>query len=192
MALADFWPSLQDKCALLPREPGVALVWSGAPSGVELGTDPRKLTVVLRNLIGNALKYTLAGQAIVRVEARGDSVVFAVSDTGIGIPAEAQSQIFERFSRVEGTSEQFGGLGLGLFIVRRLVQQLGGTIAVSSEVGRGSTFTVTLPRPRRTDASIPWREAGRVSAAGDGNGASDDEASVTRIDIARDARLMDA
>jgi signal transduction histidine kinase len=130
----------------MPRNADVRLEWSDAVPDVRLVTDARKLTVVVRNLIGNALKFTEHGW--VRAEATLDdgAVVLRVADTGIGIRAEDQEAIFEMFRQADGSdSRRYGGTGLGLYIVRRFVQQLGGTIALESAPGRGSVFHVRLP-----------------------------------------------
>ena len=77
--------------------------------------------------------------------------MISVSDNGIGIPQEAQARVFERFYRVEkGRARQNGGTGLGLAIVKHITQLYGGTVALESQVGSGSTFTVTLPLPDRS------------------------------------------
>jgi two-component system phosphate regulon sensor histidine kinase PhoR len=101
---------------------------------------------VLTNLLGNAASYTDPGGRIeVAVSADGESVRMAVADTGIGIPKADQERIFERFYRVDASrSRALGGTGLGLAIVKHLVLNLGGEITVSSDLGRGSTFQVTL------------------------------------------------
>jgi signal transduction histidine kinase len=123
----------------------VHLEWSDAVPAVSLLTDPRKLTVVLRNLVGNALKFTESGY--VRVEAHHDAegLVLRVADTGIGIRPEDQQTIFEMFRQADGSdSRRYGGTGLGLYIVRRFVEQLGGSVTVDSAPGRGSVFSVCL------------------------------------------------
>jgi signal transduction histidine kinase len=145
--LRVLWAQLERICASLPHDAAVAVVWSADVPDVSLVTDPRKLTIVLRNLVGNALKFT--SQGVVRVDARADDerVVITVEDTGIGIRAEDCEGVFEMFRQADGSdSRRYGGTGLGLYIVRRFVTQLGGTVALSSVYGEGSTFTVSLPR----------------------------------------------
>jgi two-component system phosphate regulon sensor histidine kinase PhoR len=116
---------------------GSALAWA----------DPQAVEQILTNLLDNALKYTAEGGSIgVSTEEDGDFVRIRVRDTGIGIPESDLGRIFERFYRVDkARSRELGGTGLGLSIVKHLVQQLGGEISVESRVGRGSTFSFTLP-----------------------------------------------
>ena len=120
-----------------------------------LGGDPGRLRQVLVNLIGNAIKFTDCGEVIVRVqpvEEQTDSVLVRISveDSGIGIPVEAQARIFEQFSQAdESMSRRYGGTGLGLTIVRQLVEMMGGAIGVTSEEGAGSTFWFTVRLSRR-------------------------------------------
>lgn len=127
-------------------KPGVDFVWQIAPTLPDLRTDPVKLKVVLKNLINNALKFTDEGSVTVSVERRDGLIEFAVADTGIGIPLEAQTVIFEPFRQADGSmTRRHGGVGLGLYIVRRLLEMLGGDITIDSAVGHGSTFRVSLP-----------------------------------------------
>lgn len=102
---------------------------------------------IVFNLVENGIKYNTAGGSVtVTLERQGEDAVLAVSDTGVGIPADAVSQIFERFYRVDkARSRQTGGSGLGLAIVRDMVSRNDGRIRVHSAVGEGSTFTVTFP-----------------------------------------------
>ena len=132
--------------AALRRKPGVALNWRVPPVVPVLRTDAVKLKVVLKNLIHNALKFTDAGAVTVSVVAAPGRLTFDVADTGIGIPADLISVIFEPFRQGDSSSTRsYGGAGLGLYIVRRLLDLLGGGITVTSEVGHGSRFTFWLP-----------------------------------------------
>ena len=110
--------------------------------------DEDRLRQVFTNLIDNAIKYTPKGaDPQVRVTDSGDAVTVAVRDFGIGIPAGELSRIFDRFSRASNARKmRISGTGFGLYLTKQLVQLHGGTIAVESEEGEGSTFTVTLPR----------------------------------------------
>src|SRR5574341_1856 len=109
--------------------------------------DPVRLRQVAVNLISNAIKFTEKGEVRVHVFKADDKMwSLVVSDTGIGIPPHEQETIFDEFRQVDGSPQRkYGGTGLGLAIVRNLVLMMGGKIRVSSEVGKGSTFTVTLP-----------------------------------------------
>ncbi|HEX6368926.1 MAG TPA: chemotaxis protein CheB [Longimicrobium sp.] len=118
------------------------------PDGtVELETDAGKATQVLVNLCGNAVKYTERGTVRLAARAEGEDVVFEVADTGMGIAAEHQAHIFDRFWQVDSAvTRSFGGMGIGLAAAREYSRLLGGDVKVESEVGRGSTFRVRLPR----------------------------------------------
>jgi two-component system phosphate regulon sensor histidine kinase PhoR len=101
------------------------------------------------NLLDNAVKFNKPnGEVHVQVHDRyGNQIEIRVSDNGVGIPAEDLSRIFERFYRVDkARSRQVGGTGLGLSIVKHAVEQMDGTVAVESELGKGSTFVVILPQ----------------------------------------------
>jgi len=125
----------------------VVRIESGVPTQV-IG-DAVRLRQVLNNLLSNAVKFTEQGSiclscALVHAEDDKAELRFTITDTGIGVPAEAREKIFQPFAQAESnTTRRFGGTGLGLAIVRRLVTLMGGTIELSSEPGRGSTFTFT-------------------------------------------------
>jgi signal transduction histidine kinase len=130
-----------------PLRDGVALEWTAEPNEPAMQSDRSKVTSIVRNLLSNALKFTRKGRVRVRVSylSDADAHCIEVDDTGSGIAAEAQPHIFDRFYRVAGT-RQTAGFGLGLFIVKRFVELLGGSVTVDSEVGRGTRFRVILPR----------------------------------------------
>jgi signal transduction histidine kinase len=131
-----------------PARPGVDVIIADA-GGVTFATDEKLLLQVLRNLVTNALKFTERGEVRLDVREAGDCLELAVSDTGIGIAAEEQDRIFEEFYQVpNGLQAAAGGTGLGLPYARRLVAALGGSLTLDSTPGRGSTFTVRLPRTR--------------------------------------------
>ena len=115
--------------------------------------DPSRLRQILLNLAGNAVKFTEHGA--VRISARGidDDIEITVSDTGIGISADALPHIFEEFHQVDGSlTRRYGGAGLGLAIARRLAEQMSGHLTVSSQPGVGSTFTLRIPAAGWTPA----------------------------------------
>jgi GAF domain-containing protein len=115
--------------------------------------DRRRITQVFDNLLGNAIKFSNAGGSVtVRMFERGTFIRTEVEDTGIGIPADKLSRIFDRFYQVDGTTtRQFGGTGLGLAIVKQIVEAHGGQVGAESEVGRGSLLYFTLPRASTQD-----------------------------------------
>jgi signal transduction histidine kinase/DNA-binding response OmpR family regulator len=118
---------------------------SGVPERIE--TDPQRLSQILKNLLSNAFKFTEKGEVALRVFSSGNgSISFAVRDTGVGIAPHQQEVIFEAFRQADGSiHRKFGGTGLGLSISRDLASLLGGVIAVQSELGSGSVFTLSLP-----------------------------------------------
>jgi signal transduction histidine kinase len=115
--------------------------------------DEQRLTQVLLNLVGNAIKFTDAGEVRVTAGAANGHFELSVSDTGPGIPAEECERIFEKFRQVDSSNTRAkGGTGLGLAIAREIVEMHGGRIWVESTLGQGSTFRVELP-VRAADAS---------------------------------------
>ena len=135
-----------------------------------VSADPQRLREVLLNLVDNAVKYTPQGGRIdVSAAHDGDSVCLVVADTGVGIPDDVGDRIFEPFYRVKGTRTQRGedSSGLGLALTKRLVEAHGGALGFASEVGRGTTFRVTLPtvQSTRTPTAGPAPESSRESLA---------------------------
>jgi signal transduction histidine kinase len=129
--------------------PGVALHWQPVPDLQPLRTDREKLRTVLRNLLENACKYTDRGliSLAARWDRQRDEIEVRVGDTGIGIPPHEREAIFEAFRQGEHRGDLAkSGVGLGLYIVQRLVTRLGGDVKVESELGMGSTFSVSIPR----------------------------------------------
>jgi signal transduction histidine kinase len=108
--------------------------------------DGRRLTQVLINLVGNAIKFTDAGQVVIKAEANNGSFHVSVRDTGPGISAADQTNLFQEFQQADNAiTRKKGGTGLGLAISKRIIEMHGGKIWVESQVGQGSTFTFTLP-----------------------------------------------
>jgi len=150
----DLRPSLNETLRMLELrvyQKGLALVNHIDPDVPEaLVGDPGRLRQVIVNLVGNAIKFTEQGRISLNVSTEscdpGEAVLhFAVSDTGVGIPADKQDLIFEAFTQADGsTTRKFGGTGLGLAISAQLVGMMGGTLWVESEVGKGSTFHFTV------------------------------------------------
>jgi PAS domain S-box-containing protein len=155
-----------DPLAVTARRKGLTFDTHLSPAlpSVTVG-DPGRLGQVLTNLVGNAIKFTQEGGVRVDVdvaapvEGDAESVArlrIAVRDTGIGIPSDKHAVIFEAFTQADGsTSRRFGGTGLGLSIAASIVRTMGGTLDLTSEVGRGSTFTVVVPLTRGAAADLP-------------------------------------
>jgi signal transduction histidine kinase len=138
MAVSTVEPLLKDGRVRLTRE-----IASNIP---QLNTDREKLKQIVLNLLSNAAKFTEQGEIKVSARQENGSLKLAVSDTGIGMKKEALDHIFDEFQQAEkSTASKYGGTGLGLAIVKRLVNLLGGEIAVESEVGKGSKFIITMP-----------------------------------------------
>jgi signal transduction histidine kinase len=109
-------------------------------------SDRRTIAKSLGALLDNAFKFTHEGKVRVWLEVVGDRVVYCVQDTGIGIPADAQTLIFDEFRQVDGTmTREYGGPGLGLSLARRLARLLQGDITLTSDSGAGSTFRLEIP-----------------------------------------------
>jgi PAS domain S-box-containing protein len=138
-----------ESMAVKARAKGIVLLCRLSPrvANAILG-DPTRLRQILINLLGNAVKFTDAGEVVLTVQnaetGQSGEIEFAVSDTGIGIPAEKLETIFDNFTQADSsTTRKYGGTGLGLGISRRLVERMGGRLTAASSVGKGSTFRFT-------------------------------------------------
>ncbi len=139
--------------SLAARQKGMKLVCEVAPNVPDtVVADESRVRQVVVNLLGNAIKFTERGEVVLTVELRACAhadameLRFAVRDTGIGIAPEKLERIFEAFAQADGsTARRYGGTGLGLTISRRLVELMGGHIAVASTPGQGSIFSFTVP-----------------------------------------------
>jgi PAS domain S-box-containing protein len=160
-SLNELLEKVTEMVAVRAHEKALVLVCEIAPSvPTDLVGDPTRLRQVLLNLLGNAIKFTESGEVSLRVAPDADSSVptamrFTVSDTGIGIPGEKLSRVFERFTQADSsTTRRFGGSGLGLTISKRLVELMGGRIWAASGVGEGSVFSFVVPFEIRVQATL--------------------------------------
>lgn len=132
---------------LLPEGGAVQLIFDPVPPEAELETDSGKLGQIVRNLVSNAIKFTEAGEIRVSMTLSDGDLELRVKDTGIGIAPEEQARVFEEFGQVASAQKpKLKGTGLGLPLSRALAVSLGGTLTLASERGKGSTFTLRLPR----------------------------------------------
>ncbi len=192
----------------------IGLVDADVPAGV-LG-DPGRLRQILVNLVSNAVKFTATGEVFVHItrdaQSGPDHLRFAIRDTGIGIPQEAQGRLFQAFVQADSsTTRRFGGTGLGLTICQRLVNQMQGQIGIESHPGQGSTFWFTAPFPetgvvtppstisrnrlrgRRillVDRNKTLRQALRQALTAHGVECTDAQSGPQALDIARAAAVM--
>lgn len=142
--LPALWRELGDSCASVARPAGVALHWVAPAPDVTLVSDRWRLQVVVQNLVLNALKFTERGSVTVACHSEGGTLTVVVRDTGIGIAPDEQRRIFELHARA-GDTAAHAGSGVGLYTVTRFARELGGTVSMTSELGRGSEFRVVVP-----------------------------------------------
>lgn len=158
----DILGDLRDTFEFLCRQKNLTLIWDIPQTSVTFKSDPCKFKDIASNLLQNAVKYTDTGSITVSITTSNSSdfIVLEVRDTGIGIPQSAQATIFEPFTQVHKTSTENsrGGIGLGLSIINKHVEQLRGLVTVESEIGKGSSFKVALPRSSKKTGSRfnPW------------------------------------
>jgi len=165
--IVDVVPFIHDIVeGLTPKaiEKGLHVLYKPAPNDdVVVGTrinpvfyanvDNDHLREIIQNLVENAIKYTPTGDVVIDVTGDADHIVVSVADTGLGIPREDQTHLFQKFYRVDSSdTREIGGTGLGLYLCRRLAETIGGRIWVESEYKKGSTFYVELPRTSHDDA----------------------------------------
>lgn len=146
--LGDFLERCLGGLHVIAIQKGIQLSYTPPPADVAVNIDEAYMARVIDNLVSNAIKYTPAGGRVgVKVVADAAHVTVEVSDTGLGIPEEDLPRIFEAFYRVRSSEHELAeGSGLGLSIVKTIVEQHGGWVQVKSEPGKGSTFQVVLPR----------------------------------------------
>jgi signal transduction histidine kinase len=159
--LVDLFSALRGTFGPVLTNPEVSLLFDEPQDVPSLFNDDRKLAQILRNFISNALKFTTAGEVRVSAVRNGDeTVTFAVKDTGIGIAPEFHHAIFQDYSQVDSPiQKRLRGTGLGLSLSKRLAHLLGGSVALESELGVGSTFSVTLPlRHPTVEAGRRWND----------------------------------
>ncbi|MFV2017009.1 SpoIIE family protein phosphatase [Micromonospora sp. LOL_023] len=173
--LADLTTRLASTFRSAAQRVGLDLTVECPPLPAAVHVDPDLWEKIVLNLLSNALKFTLEGSITVRLRSRGDRVELTVADTGVGIPPADLPHLFERFHRVAGVrARSHEGTGIGLALVRELVQLHGGTVAVRSEPGRGSVFTVEVPTG-----------ADHLPSGGPGNGSDDWPAGSATRDTVR-------
>lgn len=148
VGLVDFLSELTSSYAV-PLDKEVVLVWDYSSELPVLSTDSAKLKQIFQNLINNAIKFTEKGHVIISVRyfPEAKSLEIKVADSGIGISKEMLPAIFDKFYQVDSSeTRRYGGVGLGLYIVKKFTELLGGKVGVESELNKGSIFTVTIPQ----------------------------------------------
>jgi signal transduction histidine kinase len=145
--MVDLFSALRGMFRPILTNPQVTLIFEPPRDVPRLFTDDKKLSIILRNFISNALKFTSKGEVRVCAAASCDATVtFSVSDTGVGIAPQYHHAMFQDFSQVDSPiQKRLRGTGLGLSLSKRLAELLGGTVFMESELGRGSVFSVRIP-----------------------------------------------
>jgi len=145
--MVDLFSALRGMFRPVLTNPEVALVFEEPQHASRLFTDDKKLSQILRNFVSNALKFTAKGEVRVSaLENADDTITFAVTDSGIGIDPQFHPAIFQDFAQIDSPiQKRLRGTGLGLSLSKQLAELLGGTVGLQSELGVGSTFSVTIP-----------------------------------------------
>ena len=168
---------------------GVSLVHEPSDESLMIETDKNRVFQVISNLIGNAVKFTKEGSISYGYKLADNQIVFHVTDTGTGIEPEKVGRVFERFAKLNNHAQ---GTGLGLSICKSIVERLGGKISVSSEFGKGTTFTFTLPytiaNPANVDSSK--KENGEGNIAGIASAGKTADSSVDNSANTRHACIL--
>jgi PAS domain S-box-containing protein len=167
----------------------VSIRWNYPPEVLLVVTDGAKLRQILQNLIANAGKFTETGTITISARRAEEWLEFVVADTGIGIPLDMQTMIFEKFKQVDSSeTRSYGGVGLGLYIAKQFTEMLGGRIEIESQVGKGAIFTVRIPAPRALSHSghaeaLDGSHAADIigAAAGDKTGKIDGLSEISQI-----------
>jgi len=150
----DVRPLLGERANVVQDASGRHMIMQVAPETLVAEADPLALQTVVDHLLDNAVKYSDGGPVVVGARREGESVVLWVSDIGIGMDHDQARRCFDKFWQAESTDvRRFGGTGIGLYIVSSMVEAMGGRISVDTAVGRGSTFTVSLPAVAEGSAS---------------------------------------
>ena len=170
VVLDEFLRGMASAARQIAEDKRIQLVVSVAPELGVVMVDRDKLEKIVLNLQFNALKFTPAeGRVELRLERQGDELILKVSDTGIGIPKDKLPQMFQRFMQVDTSSRRkYQGVGIGLALVKEMVEVQGGQVSVESVEGQGSTFTVRLPYLEASPDAVPVPAAGSL-ALPDGN-----------------------
>jgi signal transduction histidine kinase len=147
LSIPDLVEQWQAQMEVIARQKGLPFDVEVDPAVPQLlYGDKDRIRQIVVNLLSNAFKFTESGQVKLEVGWDSEALVIRVCDTGVGIPPHALTYIFDEFRQVDSSSQrQYGGTGLGLAIVRRLCLMMGGNVQVSSKIGEGSVFTVSLP-----------------------------------------------
>jgi PAS domain S-box-containing protein len=177
--LSELLNHVRDEMEAICKGKDLQLVWNCPKEPIIVVTDTSKVIQILRNLIGNAIKFTHSGRVTISAKLnKGERAVngsngsssekasprieFQVTDTGVGMTAEQCKQIFDKFYQVDSSETRlYGGLGLGLYVVKNLTDMLGGEIAVESEPGTGSTFSLSIPCHQALDTALARFESRR-------------------------------